>query len=247
MRSTLLVLVLVFLGFGAPAWAQVPVDLELVLAVDVSRSIDAEEYDLQKQGYARAITDPKVLGAIRSGMLGAIAMTYVEWSGSTQQQQVVEWAVIRDAASAEAFATSILAAPRSFAAYTSISGAIDFSLQLFGRNQFDATRRVIDVSGDGSNNSGRPVWMARDYAIESGVTINGLVIMNDRPNPIGRPEPKLDDYYRDQVIGGDGAFLMAVEDFQSFANAILAKLIKEIARLPDAPDQLRIRLARGAP
>src|SRR5258708_29572612 len=172
----------------------IPVDLELVLAVDVSRSIDADEFELQRQGYARAIVNPSVLGAIQSGAIGSIAVTYVEWSGADQQKTVVDWTLIRDPATAQDFAAAILAAPRSFAAYTSISGAIDYSVRLFETNRYEGSRQVIDISGDGSNNSGRPVWLARDAAIEGGITINGLAIINDPPNPFNRPETKLDDY-----------------------------------------------------
>jgi hypothetical protein len=219
------------------------VDLELVLAVDVSRSIDVDEFDLQRQGYARAIVNPSVLNAIKSGAIGAIAVAYVEWSGADQQKTVVDWTLIRDAASAQGFAAAILAAPRSFAAYTSISGAIDYSIRLFETEHFETQRQVIDVSGDGSNNSGRPVTQARDAAIEGGITINGLTIINDRPNPFSRPEPKLDDYYRENVIGGAGAFVLIAADFSSFAEAILSKLIKEVANRPGEPP--RVRLARS--
>jgi hypothetical protein len=221
-----------------PAAKTVPVDLELVLAVDVSRSIDADEFDLQRQGYARAIVNPSVLSAIQSGAIGAIAVAYVEWSGADQQKTVVDWALVRDQVSAEALAAQILAAPRSFAAYTSISGAIDYAVRLFENNRFEGSRQVIDVSGDGSNNSGRPVWLARDAALEVGITINGLAIINDRPNPFSRPEPKLDDYYRENVIGGSGAFVMIAEDFGSFSSAILSKLIKEVAGEPAAQGRL---------
>ena len=228
------------LALTAPAVAQapkstaktMPVDLELVLAVDVSRSIDADEFDLQRHGYARAIVNPSVLGAIQSGAIGSIAVAYVEWSGADQQKTVVDWTLIRDHGTAQDFAAAILAAPRSFAAYTSISGAIDYSVRLLETNRYEGSRQVIDVSGDGSNNSGRPVWLARDAAVEVGITINGLAIINDRPNPFSRPEPKLDDYYKENVIGGSGAFVVIAEDFTSFASAILSKLIKEVAAAP---------------
>ncbi|MBI3513334.1 MAG: DUF1194 domain-containing protein [Proteobacteria bacterium] len=244
------------LAFAGPVIAQaptpptpgaaktIPVDLELVLAVDVSRSIDADEFELQRQGYARAIVNPSVIGAIQSGAIGAIAVAYVEWSGADQQKTVVDWTLIRDPGSAQDFAAAILAAPRSFAAYTSISGAIDYSMRLFETNRYEGSRQVIDVSGDGSNNSGRPVWLARDAAIEVGITINGLAIINDRPNPFSRPEPKLDDYYKENVIGGSGAFVGIAEDFTSFASAILSKLIKEVAAAPDLPVRTRLAGAR---
>jgi hypothetical protein len=220
---------------GTAPGKTVPVDVELVLAVDVSRSIDADEFELQRQGYARAIVNPAVLSAIQTGSIGAIAVTYVEWSGADQQRTVVDWALIRDQASAQDFSAAILAAPRSFAAYTSISGAIDYAVRLFENNRYEGARQVIDISGDGSNNSGRPVWLARDAAIEGGITINGLTIINDRPNPFSRPEPKLDDYYRENVVGGTGAFVVIAEDFASFSSAILSKLIKEVAAAPQPP------------
>jgi len=217
----------------------VPVDVELVLAVDVSRSIDADEFELQRQGYARALVSPAVLRAIETGPIGAIAVAYVEWSGADQQRTVVDWTLIRDQASAQDFAAAILAAPRSFAAYTSISGAIDYSVRLFETNRYEGTRQVIDISGDGSNNSGRPVWLARDAAIEGGITINGLTIINDRPNPFSRPEPKLDDYYRENVVGGSSAFVTVAEDFNAFASAILSKLIREVGATPGEPAETR--------
>jgi len=222
----------------------VPVDIELVLAVDVSRSIDADEFELQRQGYARAIVSPAVLSAIQTGSIGAIAVTYVEWSGADQQRTVVDWTLVRDQGSAQDFAAAILAAPRSFAAYTSISGAIDYSVRLFDGNRYEGSRQVIDISGDGSNNSGRPVWLARDAAIEGGITINGLTIINDRPNPFSRPEPKLDDYYRENVVGGTGAFVMIAEDFTAFSSAILSKLIKEVADAPQPPTGTRFAGSR---
>jgi hypothetical protein len=222
-------------GDGAPA-KTMAVDVELVLAVDVSRSIDADEFELQRQGYARAMVSPAVLRAIQTGPIGAIAVAYVEWSGADQQRTVVDWTLIRDETSAQDFAAAILAAPRSFAAYTSISGAIDYSVRLFETNHYDGIRQVIDISGDGSNNSGRPVWLARDAAIEGGITINGLTIINDRPNPFSRPEPKLDDYYRENVVGGSSAFVMVAEDFTAFASAILSKLIREVGGTPGEPE-----------
>jgi hypothetical protein len=208
-----------------------PVDLKLVLAVDVSRSIDDGEFDLQRQGFARALVNPEVVRAIQAGAIGAIAVTYIEWSGADQQRTVVDWMVLRDSGSAQEFAAAMLAAPRSFAGYTSISGAIDYAAKKLGESGFDSARQVIDVSGDGSNNSGRPVAAARDEAVAKGIIVNGLPIINDNPNPFSRPEPKLDDYYRENVIGGVGAFVIVAEDFQSFAHAIMSKLIKEISQL----------------
>jgi len=213
---------------------RVPVDLELVLAVDVSRSIDEVEYDLQNTGYIQALTSGPVLHAIRTGEIGAIAIAYVEWSGFMQQKTVTDWTVIRDRADADRFTRAMLAAPRSFAGYTSISGGVDHAVELFAGNPFRGKRRVIDVSGDGANNQGRPVTQARDAALAAGITINGLPIINERPNPFGRVEPPLEEYYTENVICGEGAFVIRADDFQSFGNAVMAKLIKEIAMTPAA-------------
>lgn len=214
-----------------------PVDLELVLAVDVSRSIDDDEYQLQKQGYAEAFRHPAVQSAIQANPHRRIAVTLVEWAGADFQKIVVPWTLIADGEGGVLFGEALQRAPRSFWGWTSISGAIDVSVPLFGHG-FEGTRKVIDVSGDGVNNSGRPAAVARDEAIAGGVTINGLVIMNDRPTPgfnTQRAQPPLDDFYRENVIGGPGAFLIAIDDFESFAHAIVNKLIKEIAGLPVVP------------
>jgi hypothetical protein len=225
-------------------WAPVPraaaesavVDIELVLAVDVSRSIDDDEYALQKRGYAEAFTNPAVLNAIRANPHQRIAVTLVEWAGSDFQRVVVPWTMISDEESGKLFSEAVLQSSRSFWGWTSISGAIDASVPLFGHG-YEGARKVIDVSGDGVNNSGRPAATARDEALAQGITINGLVIMNDKPNPgfVQRPQPPLDEFYRDNVIGGPGAFLVSIDDFESFAFAIVNKLVKEIASLPAAP------------
>lgn len=213
---------------AAPARGQ-PVDLELVIAVDISRSIDDEEAKLQRDGYIAALTNPRVINAIRSGPVGAIAIAYVEWAGVQYQHTIVPWTRVADAKSAESFATQITAAPRIAANWTAISGAIDFSLRLFDENPYKGARRVIDISGDGRNNSGRPVQDARDEAVKAGITINGLPIINDRPNFSYPPERDLDLYYERNVIGGPGAFVKPAESFEAFGAAILAKLIREIA------------------
>lgn len=218
-------------GFAVP----MAVDLELVLAVDVSRSVDDEEYNLQKQGYADAFNHPAVLNAIQANPHHRIAVTLVEWAGADFQKVIIPWTIVSDPESGSLLSEAIRQAPRSFWGWTSISGAIDFSVKLFGRDGLESTRQVIDVSGDGVNNSGRPAAVARDEAVAAGVTINGLVIMNDRPTPgfaNQRPQPPLDDFYRENVIGGTGAFLIAIDDFESFAHAIVNKLIKEIAGFP---------------
>jgi|HigsolmetaAR203D_1030402.scaffolds.fasta_scaffold01292_5 hypothetical protein len=222
------------LALVAPAAAQqeIPVDLELVLAVDVSGSVDAVEARQQREGYLSAIVHPDVLGAIAGGYWQRIAVTYVEWSGSSQQRTVVDWTLIDGRESAEAFASVLAEAPLAPLLYTSISHAIDYGASLFEGNGYDGVRRVIDISGDGPNNSGRPLAAARAAALAAGITINGLPIMNDRMQPFGLPTPnelRLDLYYEQQVIGGPGAFLVVAEDFEAFRDAILNKLVLEIA------------------
>ena len=204
------------------AHAASPVDLALVLAVDASGSVSEARFDLQKQGYAAAFRDPRVLAAIRGGSSQSIAVTMFQWTGPRLQIQVVPWMLIKDEASAEAFAVSIDAAPRRlFGGGTSISGAIDYARLLLAQVPYDPARRVIDVSGDGSNNAGRPVTLARDEAVRAGIGINGL--------PILTVEPDLDRYYRDFVIGGPGAFMVPATSYDTFAEAIIKKLINEIA------------------
>jgi uncharacterized protein DUF1194 len=208
-------------------------DLLLVLAADVSRSIDESEFALQRKGYSAALTDPRVLTAIRGGTTGSVAICFVEWSGAGEQNVVADWTVIRDEEDAGGLAAAILAAPRSFIGRTSISGAIDFAMERFAAAQPRANRHIIDISGDGTNNSGRPVTDARDQAVAEGVTINGLAIVNDKPNPgyafHTQPPGGLPEWYRQNVIGGPGAFLRVVEDFHSFADAMTNKLVSEIA------------------
>jgi hypothetical protein len=214
---------------GTAGRAPDEVDLQLVLAVDTSRSVDAVEFDLQRRGYADALTAPAVLRAIASGEHGRIAVAYVEWSGGEQQQTVAPWTAVGSRTEAGALADAILGAPRAFAGYTSISGALLHSLMLFRNCPFACERKVVDVSGDGVNNSGRSLGQVRDTVVAAGITINGLPIINDRPNPYGRVDPKLDEYYQEQVIGGEGSFSIVADSFESFGAAVLSKLIREIA------------------
>jgi hypothetical protein len=242
----LILAVVVATGLSAPvARAAEAVDLLLVLAADVSRSIDTAKFQLQRDGYASAITDRRVLNVIRSGPNHQIAVCFVEWSGVGAQKLVIDWTIVRDDASAREFSAQIAEAPRSFSDRTSISGGIEFAMVQFARAPYDAKRRTIDVSGDGTNNSGREVSAARDDALADGVTINGLVILSDRPlawnadhtNPPGG----LEKYYRDNVVGGPGAFVMAAENFESFGQAIINKMIAEIAVVPDSRPELASR------
>ncbi len=223
---------------GAPAHAAEPVDLLLVLAADVSRSVNHAKFQLQREGYAAAISDKRVLDAVTSGRHRRIAVCFVEWSGANAQQVVIDWSVIGDEASARKFGDQLLELPRSFADRTSIGGAIDFSMLQLARAPFESVRRTIDISGDGTHNSGRDVTVARDEAVARGVTINGLVILSEQPmawNP-GHTHPPggLVEYFRKNVIGGPGAFVIAAENFESFGQAIVKKLIAEIAEAPRA-------------
>ncbi len=204
------------------ALAETAVDLQLVLAVDVSGSVSEERFELQKRGYVAAFRSPQLLRAVQSGHAQAIAVTMVQWTGPALQIQVVPWMVIADEASMHRVAAAIEAAPRQlFGGGTSISGAVDYAVHLFSRAETQAARRVIDVSGDGRNNRGRPAESARDDAVAAGATINGL--------PILALEFDLDVYYRDNVIGGPGAFVIPAKSYATFADAILKKLVIEIS------------------
>lgn len=221
-----------------------PVDLLLVLASDVSRSVDEPKFQLQRSGYATALSNPRVLEAIKSGPNGRIAVIFVEWSGVLSQKVVIDWGAISDEASARQFGDRVMEAPRSFADRTSISAGIDFSMAQFEKAAFESRRRTIDVSGDGTNNAGRDVTSARDEALAKGVTINGLVILTDTPNAWNpehtNPPGGLQAYYRNNVIGGPGSFVMVAENFRSFGNALINKLIAEIA-VTEHPHQARLR------
>jgi Protein of unknown function (DUF1194) len=218
----------------AAASAAEDVDLLLVLAVDVSRSIDATKFQLQREGYAAAVADPHVLEAIRTGRTGRIGLTFVEWSGVGAQKVVIDWTAIGDADSAKGFGDRLLEAPRSFADRTSISGAIEFAMGQFAKAPYEAARHTIDVSGDGTNNAGRDVATLRDEAVAKGITINGLVILSDNPmswNPDHtNPPGGLANYYRNNVVGGPSAFVMVAENFNSFGQAIVKKMIAEVAQ-----------------
>ena len=218
-----------------------PVDLELVLAVDVSASIDAEEARQQREGYVAAIADPAVIEAIRANFHQRIALAYIEWASADYQRLLIDWTVIEDAASADEFAAALAAAPVFSARWTSISGAIDFIVPLFDGNGYAGERQVIDISGDGPNNWGPPITLARDRAVARGIVINGLPILNDRRQPFALPTPielALDQYYTEYVIGGPGSFVIPVLNIEDFRIAILNKLIREIAAAPTQPVDL---------
>lgn len=213
------------------ARAAEPVDVALVLAVDVSRSIDEDEARLQREGYRTAVSDPVVVEAIRGGMLGSVAIAYTEWAGIEYQRLVLPWTRIASMPDAQAWAQRLAEAPRVSLSWTSISGAIRHARQVLTECPHEATRRVIDVSGDGVNNSGPPAEDERDRAVAEGIIINGLPIINDRPTFGRRPPVPLDQYYHESVIGGIGAFMIVAEDFESFGIAVKRKLIREIASI----------------
>jgi hypothetical protein len=242
MRTVRTLLLLILAGVAAVPAAAVAaeqVDLLLVLAADVSRSVDNAKFQLQREGYAAAISDPRVLDAIRSGRNGRVGLTFVEWSGVGSQRVLIDWTTIGDAESARGFGDRLLEAPRSFADRTSISGAIEFAMGQLARAPYEPARRTIDISGDGTNNAGGDVTVARDKAIAQGVTINGLVILSETPlawNPDHtNPPGGLQNYYRNNVIGGPGAFVLVAENFNSFGRAIVKKMIAEVAQAGARP------------
>ena len=204
------------------------VDVLLVLAIDVSRSVTDDEAILQREGYRSAITDPGVLAAIGGGPLGAIAVAYFEWASYQFQDLVIPWTRIAGAADAQSWAVRLESSPRQSVSWTSISGALGFAGRLLATSPLEGTRRVVDVSGDGANNSGPPPETERDRLVAAGVTINGLPIINRHPR-FGRLELDVDKYYEASVIGGIGAFMIVADDFSAFANAVKRKLIQEIA------------------
>ena len=224
---------------GTVARAQ-DVDLLLVLASDVSRSVDTRKFQLQREGYAAALSNRRVVEAIQSGPHGKIAICFVEWSGATSVKLVIDWTIVGDAASARKIGDQMLELPRSFADRTSISAGLEFAFAQLERSPFKAARRTIDVSGDGTNNSGRDIASVRDEVTAKGVTVNGLVILSDSPLPWNpehtNPPGGLGEYYRRNVIGGPGAFVMVAENHDSFGQAIVKKMIAEIAWVePDKP------------
>src|SRR6202165_1964150 len=215
-------IMLLALGVGGPANAQVAVDLHLMLAVDASGSVDFTRFELQRRGYVAAFRSPQVLQAIRGGENQSIAVAMFQWTGPLLQAEIVPWTQIKDKASAESVAAIIETPPRRlFGGGHSVSGPIDYAMRWFPESPFKGERRVIDISGDGSNNGGRSVTRARDQAVAADVNINGL--------PILAWEPFLDQYYKENVIGGPGAFMIVANDFNTFADAILRKMILEIA------------------
>jgi hypothetical protein len=220
------------MSLGVPVKAQTAVDLQLVLAVDASASVDMTRFELQRRGYVEAFRNSQVLQAIRGGANQSIAVAMFQWTGPRLQAEIVPWTLVKDEASAKSVASLMETTPRQlFRGGTSISGAIDYSMKWFPQSPFKGVRWVIDISGDGSNNTGRWIIMARDEAVAAGVIINGL--------PILAWEPGLDSYYKENVIGGPGAFMIVAKDFDTFADAILRKMILEIAmNAPPGPRRI---------
>ena len=213
-----------------------PVDVALVLVTDVSRSIDDSEFQLEKKGYAAAFVDPRVIAGIQGGPNGRIAVAYVEFSGPEQVSALTGWTVISDAASAKAFAQTLVDLPRSSYGRTAISGGIDLAAHMIVEGKFGDAHKVIDVAGDGTNNAGREIQAARDDAVAADITINGLTIINDHPVSYTfahtQPPGGLTNYYRENVTGGLGSFVLEVHDFATFGEAMSRKLLNEIAALP---------------
>lgn len=232
--------VLAVQGVAAPAKrgadpGKVEVDVELVLAVDISYSMDVDELALQREGYVKALTSREFLQALRQGIHGKVAVAYFEWAGAYEQKVVVPWRLIDGPESADSVATEIQLAPLRRAARTSISGALLFGMTLFEVSGFHGLRRVIDVSGDGANNHGQIVTIARDEVLSRGITINGLPIQLKRPTYSTMDIDLLDEYYEDCVIGGPGAFVVPVRERGQFVEAIRTKLVLEVAgMMPDA-------------
>jgi hypothetical protein len=253
MRTALAVLIALFLAAPAARSAGTPegpeVDVALVLLSDVSRSIDNSEFDLQKRGYLAAFADPKVIAAITGGRAGAIAVAYVEFASAGQTRTVVDWTVVRDGAGAQDFAERVAAAPRSFAGRTAIGDGIAAAMQQIDVAGFKAQRQVIDVCGDGTSNAGRPVTAARDAAVAAGITLNGLTIINEHPVAWAfahtQPPGGLTEWYRQHVIGGPGAFVLEIHDFQSFGEAMARKLVSEIAARPAPPGAAGLQAKRS--
>jgi hypothetical protein len=219
-------------GSPVPAVAEEPVDVELVLAVDVSLSMSPTELEIQRKGYAAALTDPQVIEAIAEGAHGKIGVAYFEWAGSATQRLIVPWTIIASQDDAERVVAQLSAQPPNSARRTSISGALDFGMDLLAESPFRGTRRVIDVSGDGPNNQGAPVDVTRSALIAGGITINGLPLMTSGGFTSIYDVKDLDRYYADCVIGGPGAFMIPVNDWSQFPEAIRRKLVLELAGSP---------------
>lgn len=221
--------------FADKSPSAIPVDVELVLAVDISYSMDPDEQALQREGYAQALISREFLQALRNGINGKIAITYVEWAGTHDRNVVIPWRLIDGPESADAFSNELMQKPYRRASRTSISGALEFSMPLFDNSGYRGLRRVVDVSGDGANNNGPPVTQVRDKLIAAGITINGLPILLKRQNYATMDIEQLDVYYEDCVIGGPGSFVIPIREREKFVEATRTKLVLEIAGLQPEP------------
>jgi hypothetical protein len=228
-RRTALVGSLAVLASSGAAKADTPVDLLLVLAVDVSRSIDEVEAELQRRGYVEALTNDRVIDAILSGEHKRIAVCYTEWAGTHYQMVVIDWSLIDSASAARRFADKLAEAPRTSQSWTAVGAALAFAAQRFDNSGYSSRRHVIDISGDGRTNDGPPAEMVRDKLVTQGVVINGLPVMMNRTNFGRPPDTGLDKYYEESVIGGPGSFMIAAVNFDDFGRAVRTKLIREIS------------------
>jgi len=218
------------LALPATAQDRKEVDIALAMGIDISGSIDPDEAKLQREGYVQAFRDPVIIKAILAGANGRIAVAYYEWSDAWVQRLLIDWTLLDSEAAITAFADRLSAAPISIARRTSISGAIRYAIPLFGRSPYDTERKVLDISGDGSNNDGGLVTDMRYEALKERIVINGLPIMNDRPNPFGFPsEADLDKYYLHCVTGGPRSFVEVARNFEDFPRAVRKKLLQEVA------------------
>jgi hypothetical protein len=230
MRSLACLFALLLVALPAAAQDKKEVDLALAMAIDISGSIDPDEAKLQREGYVLAFRDPVIVRAILGGPNGRIVVAYYEWSDSWMQKLLIDWTLLDSEASIAAFASRLADLPISIARRTSISGAIRYAIPLFGRSPYEPTRKVLDISGDGSNNDGGLVTDMRYEALKDRIVINGLPIMNDRPNPFGFPnEADLDRYYLHCVTGGPRSFVEVARNFEDFPRAVRKKLLQEVA------------------
>ena len=228
-RRTALVGSLAAMAGAGSARADTAVDLQLVMAVDVSRSIDEVEAELQRRGYIEAMTNDRVVDAILSGEHRRIAVCYTEWAGTHFQVVVIDWTVIDSAAAARRFAEKLAEAPRTSQSWTAVGAALAFAAQRFDNSGFTSRRRVIDVSGDGRTNDGPPAELVRDRLVAQGMVINGLPVVMNRQNFGRPPDTQLDRYYEENVIGGPGSFMIVASNFDDFGRAVRSKLIREIS------------------
>jgi hypothetical protein len=232
-RRTVLVGSLAALTTTSVKAADLAVDLQLVLAVDVSRSIDEVEAELQRRGYVEAMTNDRVIDAILSGDNKRIAICYVEWAGTHYQVVVIDWTVIDSAATARRFAEKLTEAPRTSQSWTAVGAALAHAATRFDNSGFTSKRRVIDISGDGRTNDGPPAELVRDKLVAQGIVINGLPVMMNRTNFGRPPDLTLDKYYEENVIGGPGAFVIVADNFEHFGRAVRNKLVREVSGIDD--------------